>query len=256
MSVDSPTPALVSGPVDPGRAARRLVRAALKGALATLDRRSPGHPYASLVLIATDPDGTPLTLISQLARHTRNLQHDPRASLLIDGTTGLGDPMTGGRLTLTGGARPTESPTARRRFLARHPYAQAYAGLPDFVPFALEIDSCHYIAGFGRIVDLPAAALVTPVAGAAELVAAEPDIVSHMNSDHAEAVALCATEIAGCPPGAWRMSGLDPEGADLLHCNNAARVEFPTPVRTADEARLALVALVRQGRAQRDGKTW
>jgi len=50
------------------------------------------------------------------------------------------------------------------------------------------------------------------------------------------------------------MSGLDPEGVDLLHCNNIARVEFATPVQTADEARLALIALVRQARAQQDAR--
>jgi len=69
----------------PGDAARGLMREALKASLATLDQ-STGHPYASLVTIATDVDGTPLLLISKLALHTKNLEADSRASLLFDGT--------------------------------------------------------------------------------------------------------------------------------------------------------------------------
>jgi hypothetical protein len=110
------------------------MRTALKGALATLDRAT-GHPYASLILLATEPGGAPTFLISRLALHTRNLEQDSRASVLIDGTGGLGDPLTGGRLTLTGVARPSTSPTALRRFLARHPSAErikslSQSGLP------------------------------------------------------------------------------------------------------------------------------
>ena len=41
--------------------ARALVRSALKGALATV-HKATGHPYASLVLTATQPDGTPVFL--------------------------------------------------------------------------------------------------------------------------------------------------------------------------------------------------
>src|SRR5262245_66444934 len=80
----------------PHLAARRLLRMALKGSLATLDRRS-GHPYASLVTVATDPDGAPLMLISKLALHTQNLAADTRASILVDGTSAIGDPLAGGR---------------------------------------------------------------------------------------------------------------------------------------------------------------
>jgi putative heme iron utilization protein len=225
------------------------VRTALKGALATLDRET-GHPYASLILVATEPDGTPVFLISRLALHTRNLEKDPRASVLIDGTDGLGDPLTGGRLTLRGHARPSTSPTARRRFLARHPSAEGYAGFADFSMYALEIAGGHYVGGFGRIVDLPAAALLTTIEDAAPLIAAEADIVAHMNKDHADAVALYATALEGAPGGEWRMCGIDPDGADLLQCTRAARLEFPSRVRTPAEARATLVSQVQQARAR------
>jgi putative heme iron utilization protein len=228
MSVDNPAVSAAPDASEPGAAARRLIRTALKASLGTLDRTS-GYPYVSLVLVATDPDGTPLLFISRLALHTQNLGVDVRASLLIDGTAGLGDPMTGGRLTLTGHARPTVSPTAKARFLARHVSARTYADFPDFAMYAFEITGCHYIGGFGRIVDLAPAQLVCSVASAPELTAAETDIVNHMNSDHADALELYATELAQCAPGSWRMCGIDPAGFDLfaLQQNGPDRVSKP-----------------------------
>ena len=242
-------PAAPAQPDDVAGSARRLVRTALKGALATLDRET-GHPYASLVLVATEPNGVPIFLISRLALHTRNLEKDPRASLLIDGTDGLGDPLTGGRLTLNGLVRCSTSATARRRFLARHPAAEGYAGFADFSMYSLEVAGGHFIGGFGRIVDLPAAALTTATEDAEALVEAEPGIIVHMNADHADAVELYATVLAGAAPGQWRMCGIDPDGADLVHCTNSVRVEFPNRVLNAAEARAMLVSQVQQARAR------
>ena len=253
-----PVDATPSGPAtptpDPAISSRRLMRTALKASLATLDRAT-GHPYASLILVATEPEGSPVFLISRLALHTRNLEKDPRASLLIDGTGGLGNPLTGGRLTLMGEARPSASPTALSRFLARHPSAEGYAGFADFSIYALEVAGGHYIGGFGRIVDLAPKALLTDIADAKGLVEAESDIVAHMNADHREALALYATELAQGAAGDWRMSGIDPDGCDLLHCTNAARIEFPERVRSPAEARQTLVALVQQARAQQQPRT-
>ena len=235
--------------IDPGTAARRLVRRALKASLATIDRDT-GHPYPSLVLVATEPDGSPVLLISRLAQHTRNLEADARAAILFDGTDGLGDPLTGGRVTVSGEIRPTASPTAARRFVARHASAQGYATFPDFSTYALTISKAHFIGGFGRIVGLDAAALITTVDGAADLINAEPEIVDHMNTDHVDAVALYATQVAGCEPGEWRMVGIDPGGCDLLHRTNAARIDFAEPVHSPAEARAVLVALVKEARSR------
>lgn len=246
MPVENP-PNLGPQADDTALAARRLLRSALKGSLATLDRET-GHPYASLVLVATEPDATPLFLISRLALHTRNLEKDPRASLLLDGTDGLGDPLTGSRMTLMGLARPSRSATARRRYLARHPGAEGYAGFADFAMYALEFERAHVIGGFGRISDIGRGALLTDVADAAALIAAEPDIIAHMNSDHAEAVALYATVLGNAPTGNWRMCGVDPDGVDLLQRTNAVRIDFDAPVRTPGDVRKTLVALAQKAR--------
>jgi len=255
MPADESAPPAASGDRNAAAgAAQRLLRMATKASLATLLARTPGHPYASLVLTATEPDGTPLLLISRLALHTQNLAADARASLLVDGTDGLADPLTGGRITLIGHARPVHSATAQRRFLARHPSAQAYASFADFTMYALHAAQAHYVGGFGRIVDMAWAELACAMDDAHALVTAEPDIIAHMNADHRDAVALYATELAHAAAGDWRMAGIDPDGIDLLHRSNAVRIDFPARVRTPAEARAALVALAKEARDRQGRK--
>src|ERR1700730_16437919 len=83
---------------DPGAVAKSLLRATRAGTLATLDRNT-GHPFASLVNVATDVDGSPLILTSRLSTHTANLEHDGRASVLL-AETGKGDPLAHPRLSV------------------------------------------------------------------------------------------------------------------------------------------------------------
>src|SRR5258708_16144264 len=85
---------------EPKALAGSLVRATRAGTLATLDRNT-GHPFASLVNVATDTDGSPLILVSRLSTHTANIETDGRASILL-AQTGKGDPLARPRLTLLG----------------------------------------------------------------------------------------------------------------------------------------------------------
>src|SRR5947208_12937563 len=83
---------------DPGDLAKALLRATRAGTLGTLDRNT-GHPFASLVNVATDMNGSPLILTSRLSTHTANLEHDRRASILL-AESGKGDPLAHPRLTV------------------------------------------------------------------------------------------------------------------------------------------------------------
>ena len=230
--------------------ARALVRRAFKGSLATIDGGN-GYPYASLVTLATDAAGAPTFLISKLARHTANLARDPRASIMVDETGALADPLQGARLTLSGRAEPAAEEGVRRRFLARHPEAALYADFPDFAFWRLAVEGAHYIGGFGRIFDLGPNDLLLPLQGAETLVEGELGIVEHMNEDHADALELYATALAGASPGSWRMTGIDPEGCDIVLEGQARRIVFATPIATPAEARKELVRLAVEARARR-----
>jgi putative heme iron utilization protein len=224
----------MSAAFDPVAATRAVLRAASTGALATLT--PSGTPFASLVTVATDVDGTPLMLLSTLAVHTRNLDADGRCSLLLVAPGGEGgDPLAGARATLEGRAERIASDDpglarARARFLARHPEAEGYAAFADFGVFRLVADTAHLVAGFGRIHAVPATGILVGADSADAFAAAAAEIVGHMNEDHADAVGLYATRLLGRPPADWRVVAVDPDGLDLSDGAGAV-VRLPFPVR-------------------------
>src|ERR1700741_1118853 len=77
--------------------ARTLAHLGRTGTLATLSRKHPGHPFASVMPYALDAQGRPLLLISSMAMHTQNLAGDGRASLLVTQPGATGDPLASGR---------------------------------------------------------------------------------------------------------------------------------------------------------------
>jgi putative heme iron utilization protein len=235
----------------PGDVARGVMRAVDRASVATVmrgDQPDAGGPYASLVLVALDHDASPLLLISTLADHTRNLAADNRVSLLFDGTAGLDEPLTGLRVTVQGRAARSDAPRHRARFLARHPGAVMYADFKDFAFYRVEVARAHLVAGFGRIHWIAAKDLLFDSSGNEALAEREAGIVEHMNDDHADAVHLYATRLLGRAGEGWRMTGVDPEGADLRLGGRTARLPFAGPVRDADAARVELVRLVKQAR--------
>ena len=167
-------------------------------------------------------DGNPVFLISGLAEHTKNLERDPRASLLV-AEGGSADPLANGRVTMLGPCTRVEGDggSARAAFLAAHPNATYYADFRDFAFWKLHVNAVRYIGGYGRMSWI----------SQADWQAAEPDplapsaagMIAHMNADHADAMVLyCrafskATEIDlrehdGRRPVRLRDVGDDPRG--------------------------------------------
>ncbi len=238
-----PLPA-AEAPFDAVGLSRMLLRSIRSGALATLDPE--GIPFASLVTIATDADGTPLMLLSRLSAHTRNLLADPRCSLLFS-QGGKGDPLAHPRLTVVGRAVPSAEPRIRERFLARHPKAKLYADFPDFAFFALAPEAGHLNGGFAKAATLTRGELLLDLAGKEALVAGEAGAVAHMNADHADALALYAAG-AGETGTSWRLTGLDPEGLDLMSGDRTARVLYPESVADMGALRRHLVTMAARAR--------
>ena len=228
----------------PASTARRLIQANDRATLATaLPASDAAWPYASLVLVATDYDASPLLLISALAEHTKNLGRDSRASLLFDATQGLDDPLTGARATVLGTLQPDDDPVRLRRFVSRHPSASLYAGFKDFNLYRMQMTRAHLVAGFGRIHWIDAGALLGQRADISWLREHEPSILEHMNGDHAATINLYAQKLLGLSGDGWRLTGVDREGADLRCDGAVARLDFPTPVSSLDAVRQTFVAL-------------
>jgi putative heme iron utilization protein len=214
--------------------AKRLLRLARVGALATIDGEG-GAPLTTLVGVASDWDGSPLFLMSELARHTRNLAVDARASLLLTSAGGRGDPLNRPRLTVGGPVTPHSDPTSRQRYLRRNPKAGLYASFADFSIRRLQIETIHFNGGFGRADALRPLDLLTPAGEIGQLVEAESRLLQEVQSLGVETI----SRLAGAPVGrkVWRPVGLDPEGFDLAAGETAARVDFSSPALDPDSWR-------------------
>ncbi len=227
---------------------RQLLRACDQAVLSTA-LVDGGWPYGSLVMTACDHMAAPLLLLSDLAEHTMNLARDNRASLLLNGTVGLDNPLTGSRITVLGKVVKTDEPNLKARYVSRHPESEMFVGFKDFNLYRMTIARAHIVAGFGIIHWIGAEKLLFDTAGFEGIAAAEADIVTHMNEDHAEAVSLYATSLLGLEPGKWKMTGVDPEGCDLRDGGEVARVNFDKPAANAEDVRVALIRLVKTARA-------
>ena len=126
--------------------ARRLMAGARHGALATL---RDGQPFVTRVALAAS-GADMLTLVSDLAPHTRALRNHPQASLLI-GEPGKGDPLAHPRMTLAVSAVFLDKTSeATKDYLAAQPKAQLYIGFADFHLVRLATENAHLNGGFGK----------------------------------------------------------------------------------------------------------
>jgi len=232
---------------NPRTAAKKLMRECRSGAMATLMTGS-GDPYCSLVNVASAADGAPLLLISQLAVHTKNILADARVSVMLDERK-EGDPLQGARVMLNGSAVKTGSEHVRRRYLAHQPEAEMFAGFKDFAFYEVKLKGAHLVSGFGRIVDMKPEEILTDLSGAEALIEAEPEVIAHMNADHAETTRLYATKLLGAPDGDWRVVGCDPEGLDLQLERIGLRLPFPQRVAQPGALRAVLKQMAEQARA-------
>lgn len=235
---------------DAAQSSRWLMRAEPAATLST-GMGVEGWPYGSLVLTAVDHAARPILLISTLAEHTKNILRDNRVSLMFDGTGEYQQRLTGPRVTVVGRAEKIDDAHARARFLSRHPSAAMYAGFGDFAFHRVQPERAHIVAGFGKIDWVDAEALLTDTTGTTELAEAEADVVAHMNDDHADAVALYANILCGKSGVGWRLTGIDPEGADLARPGDHCRIAFDKKAGTAEQARVELVRLVKRARQER-----
>jgi putative heme iron utilization protein len=215
--------------------AKRLMRLARTGALATLEA---GAPLTTLVGVASDFDGAPLFLMSTLSRHTKNLARDPRASLLLTGRHERGDPLNHPRVSLGGAVERRKDARAKVRYLQRNPKAGLYAGFADFAVFKLRIEDVHFNGGFGRAAPLTPAEVLASSDGETALGDAEERLLAVVNALGPAALARLAGQGASRP--LWRAIGLDSEGLDLAAGGRAARAQFAKPAHDPEAWRAGL----------------
>jgi putative heme iron utilization protein len=150
---------------DSRTALARLIRTERVAHLATL---RGGAPMASMTLYLPDETFRAFHVhVSRLAWHTQDMLHDPRVALSIaEADDGRADPFTLMRVTLRGEALElkNDNPALKAAWLRRFPEQAINFQLADFSFWRITPRDARFVAGFGRIHNLSAAALAAAAA--------------------------------------------------------------------------------------------
>lgn len=138
--------------------ARALARALLaRSTIAALAFSHPDDatPFISRIGLGRTEDGALVSLLSDLALHTRALRASPRAALLIGEPGSRGDPLNSPRLSLSVRARfvARDAPQwqmLRKTWLAQHPKSKLYVDFADFGFVVFAVHGGALYGGFGR----------------------------------------------------------------------------------------------------------
>src|SRR5690349_20689784 len=133
------------------QAMRHLLERQDVAALGTLHK---GEPFVSMVPYALAPGGQGFVIhVIRLATHTKDMETDPRVSLLVmEERTPEVPPQALPRVTVQGEARPCapDAPRyagAREGYLSRFPNSQEMFGFADFSLFVIEPRSLRVVGG-------------------------------------------------------------------------------------------------------------
>ncbi len=225
--------------------ARALLLNEYHGILSTHSVDMPGYPFGSVSPYCLDYQGRPVILISSIAQHTKNIEANPKVSLII--TEGeVDDIHTAARLTLLASAEklPDNDHDTPQRYYQYYPSAKQYHSQHNFEFYGLNIVRARFIGGFGKIHWIEAE----------EMLQANPftyteeqGMISHMNKDHENALAHYC-EQADINIGAKQspvMSGIDKEGFHLRVGERIHRFGFSEIAYDATQVRKNLVAMAR-----------
>lgn len=129
-----------------------LIRNTRIAALGTLH---DGEPTLAMVAVAVENDFSVFYIhVSRLGKHTRDMEADPRVSLLLtEADDHRADPQTLARLSLQGTAEmlPRTDPhyvQVKHAYLTRFPEAEQFFSLGDFNLWRISPKGGRFVAGF------------------------------------------------------------------------------------------------------------
>ena len=136
---------------------RKILLREGEASLGTLEGESP---FVSAVNYLFRPEegekvGNFFLFLSQLARHSKNIERNPAVSLLVvERDPGVPLPERK-RLTIVGTAEVVASEQEKKlletQYRKEFPFSEIFFSLPDFRFFRIRPNSAHWIAGFGEI---------------------------------------------------------------------------------------------------------
>lgn len=202
----------------------RLWSGSYHGLLSTHSVKYQGYPFGSLIPFCRDTKGNLLLLISHLAQHTRNLEHDPHCSLTLT-EQGDGDVQQLARLTCLARAEAVNSTASAERYFRFYPEARRYQKELNFCFYRLEVHHIYYIGGFGsaRWFDPSRIPLPTPFS-----TADEAEILFQLNSHNHDLLKHLLDSNGISDKTIGEAVGSDPSGLDIRLSSGLRRLQFKT----------------------------
>ncbi|BDF93493.1 DUF2470 domain-containing protein [Pseudoalteromonas sp. KAN5] len=229
--------------------AKKLVFQKSSGVMSTLSHNLRGYPFGSVTPYMCDEQGRIYFFISDIAQHTKNLQHDKRMSLTVFDAAERGDQNEHGRVTIVGDGSLVSQAHAEvliNKYVTLFPEAQSYRNAHDFNLWQLDAIRVRYIGGFGKIFWLEQTEWQQPSKQWDE--SQEQSMIEHMNADHQDAMSLILKQHCNLDDASPVMSGLLPQGFYLQSLNRNYYIAFDEPCDSPMAVRKALVQLTKTAR--------
>lgn len=191
--------------------ARKLLRSQELAILSTHSKKMSGYPFGSVTTYITTVHGEPIFYISDIAQHTKNIDEDPKMSLIVY-TGSEQDANEGARLTIIGEAEKLTDETAEKaaeRFYRLFPESKKYKNAHGFHFYLLKCHRARYIGGFGEIHWIKKDDWLVQEP---EWLNSENDMIEHMNQDHEDAMQLILKNRLNIDAKSVNMLAINPDG--------------------------------------------
>lgn len=212
-------------------------------------RELSDFPYASLVRYSLNAEGQPVLLLSRIAEHSQYIADNNKVALLIqqDANELNGNVQECARITLIGeliAANTAQTQTFSERYFRQFPDAKMYFEQLDFDFYYLKVKQTRYVGGFAKAHWLAGQDWLPAIN---EFAQAEDAMISHMNSDHANAVQhYCQLYGLHNPQQDALLSGLFVEGMQLRIGFKTHFLAFDEPITSRDAMHKKLIELARK----------
>jgi hypothetical protein len=218
--------------------------------VSTISKNMAGYPFGSVTPFMSDSDGKIYLYISDIAQHARNLHENNKTSITVYNQTESGDQNENARITIVGDAKVVDDAhhdDMLDRYVQLFPEAESYKQAHDFKLWQIDVKRVRYIGGFGKIFWLEQEEWNSDPAPWNKQEA--DGMITHMNDDHQDAMALILQHYCGVNDEQVIMSGIVSDGCYLHSQARNYFIPFAEACIKKSDARKQLVDLTHTSRA-------
>ena len=225
--------------------ASMLFRSCHSGILSTISKVRGDYPFGSFVTYVSASNRTVYLYLSDIAEHTKNLNHKSKSCITIFKMNSEGDKQNSKRLTLMGDLKLVSDgdiKDCRNRFYTLLPDSKSYSDMHNFRFYQLEIISARWIGGFGKISWLENKNWNNKKP---QWYNRASDIINHMNEDHSNSICSSLNAQYNVKDINAKISIINIDGYYIVSDNISYFIRFPQVCNTLKDYKNTLVGLAK-----------